>query len=274
VLSWNLLARPYTKYNQRQHCSGEELESEEQTRSRYTLAGREIVAQGCDVVLLQECDPDFFEERWNAAALDVNREYTLYPCFVNMVPGTAVLVRKDGKAHANAKAVCIGGTDSTGGWSKVATVLPVRSRAGLSDFVAVSAHMTWDGQKQKRQHHVDLVSEHLGKTHHGTPLIFGGDFNCQLGPSLDELESSTFLGGMRRAKLPEGTLTACGNAMVDGAAPETIDHIYLSQCLNAAAGGFVGAQPSVPWARTLQKDVGAAKVVAPSDHVHVRVEVQ
>jgi len=138
----------------------------------------------------------------------------------------------------------------------------------------VSAHWVGEGQTQTRQHHVELVSAHLVEVHPGAPVVFGGDFNCALGPSLEELDSSTFLGGMCRAKLPEGTFTACGPAEENGAAPQTIDHIYPGQSLKTTGDAIVGALPVVPWSRTSQKDAGVAKVVAPSDHVHVRVDIQ
>merc|ERR1719443_2904378 len=63
VMTWNILARPYTKYNSKFHRNikgeQEELEALEQTKGRYRIAAEKIVELSRDLVFLQESDLDF-----------------------------------------------------------------------------------------------------------------------------------------------------------------------------------------------------------------------
>lgn len=261
LMTWNILARPYTKYNDKFHCAHDKVEEPAQTRSRYTLAGNLIVNRSADLVLLQECEAEFFEPKWNTAAEKIMQEYYLFACRHQQDPGTAVLVKKGGRATSQVeRPICIGGTDETGGPSKIATIVPVRIAS--RDVSVVSSHFTFDGAPEKRLHHMRILGEGLGKQ----SIVLGGDFNCQPGPLLDALASSTFLGDLQRAVLHPDEMTGLSG---DFTKAVCIDHVYVPPSATVIKAACL-AKPFSPWDG---KDVQPAQVVAASDHVPVVVEL-
>lgn len=263
VLSWNILARPFTKHNKDWHRNAGKTEHPSQTCQRYTLAGEHIVQTGSDVVLLQECEAAFFDARWNSAAQSMLAAYDVFPVFGGGgAPGTAILVRKGGRVVAGAESpVCIGGGEDTGGSSKVAAILPVR--IGSKSALVSSVHFTWDGMARQRQHHAKLVGEYIG---HGCSIVFGGDFNCTPGKKLAELESHSFLGGLQRAELPNRAATGLNG---DFSRRVCIDHVYVSSDMEVLRADVLGT-PGSPWGGQEEEP---ATVQAASDHVPVLVEL-
>ena len=261
MLTWNVLARQYTKYNSEFHrASGKLEETTQQTRARYTMAGEEIVRRGCDIVFLQECEARFLQPEWNWAASKLLSDYHMFRCSQTVEdPGTAVLVRKDGRAAPTVSTpVCVGGTKETGGVSKVATLVPVL--AASRRFTAVSAHFAFDQKAKQRLHHADLIKDAVGNE----SLVLAGDFNCEPGPNLEALEASSGLfGSLKRIPLPEGSATGLSG---DFTKQVCIDHFYVSADLPPPVGAVALAQPASPWGGKVTRP---AKVSGSSDHVPV-----
>mmetsp|Transcript_39559 Transcript_39559/g.93144 ORF Transcript_39559/g.93144 Transcript_39559/m.93144 type:complete len:312 (-) Transcript_39559:24-959(-) len=261
VMSWNVLARQYTKYNGQHHRATSRLEEKSQTHMRYTLAGEAILANNNEVVLLQECEEAFFESEWNAAAERLLQKYDIYACREGSGPGVAILIKKGGLAKPlAAEAHRLGGTDSTGGPSKLAAVLPIRF--GDKDIQVVTVHFTWDGASKKRIDHANLIGSSLGDS----SIIMAGDFNCEPGKSLQELEEKTFLGKLQRAKLQNDAPTGLTG---DFSGEVAIDHVYTTSDLNVTWAIAQGA-PQSPWGGSKSRP---AKVSRASDHVPILVKV-
>mmetsp|Transcript_60348 Transcript_60348/g.113928 ORF Transcript_60348/g.113928 Transcript_60348/m.113928 type:complete len:303 (-) Transcript_60348:72-980(-) len=265
VMTFNVLARPYTKYNQKFHRVPGDFAVEDvmQTRARYTLAAEEITSKGNDIVFLQECEAAFFDSSWNPAAPKLLDNFHVFACRKKKdnveQPGTAVLVQKAGRATATAtQPICIGYSPDGQDLSKVATIIPMQF--GGKAFEAVSTHFTWDGDAASREHHAQLVGEGLKNA---KSVVFGGDFNSQPGVSLEQLESKTFLGGLRRAALDGGDATGLYK---DFSRTEYIDHIYASRDWSPLSSKAL-RKPSSPWDES-------GKVTTASDHVPVVVELK
>lgn len=229
------------------------------------MAGKEISQKAADVVFLQECETPFFQSAWNSTAENIMREYHIFQCQTSHdEPGTAVMVRKSGRAAvAVEKPICIGGTKETGGTSKIATVLPVT--VSSREIKVVSTHFTWNGAAEQRLHHAKLLGEALPRA--AENVILGGDFNCEPGDHLQRLEGQSFLGKMHRVPLPKGTMTGLSG---DFSKQEHIDHVYVSKgmAVNRAAAA---ASPRSPYAASDGSQ--PAEVQAPSDHVPVFAEI-
>jgi len=265
VLSWNVLARPYTIYNSQAHRAATRVEDPTQTYARYTMAGKELLNRSADVVMLQECEAAFFDVAWNAAAENLMEKYFVMPCRIGDEPGTAVLVRKEGPATAlDPKPICVGGDASTGGVSKVATVARLKVSGAPADVTVVSTHFMWDGGAEKRAHHCHLV----GKAIEGQDVIIGGDFNCDKGAPLDKLEKTTFFGELRRAELgPGDAMTGLSGDLTQ---EKCIDHIYASPGL-VPLQPMALAWPKSPWSGEFS---GPANVSGASDHVPIFSEFE
>eukprot|EP00928_Gymnodinium_smaydae_P078560 TRINITY_DN6266_c0_g1_i1.p1 TRINITY_DN6266_c0_g1~~TRINITY_DN6266_c0_g1_i1.p1 ORF type:complete len:351 (+),score=24.00 TRINITY_DN6266_c0_g1_i1:59-1111(+) len=274
VMSWNILARPYTKYNFQHHrASGSDtnsVENKDQTVSRYTIAGEAILKQSCDIVLLQECEYEFTDEEWNNAAPRLLENYSFFRCPKDAEggPGTAVLVRQDGQAVQLVDPgdhTCIGGSDETGGGSKVATVVPVQVLSW--EILAISGHFAFDGLALKRLQHVEMISEYVGDK----SIVLGGDFNSQPGTFLEEMEEqSSMFGGLKRAVLPEGSMTGLSG---DFSRQVCIDHIYTSKDISHVRAFPMGI-PASPWAGLEGPQTHPANVTGASDHVPIYLELK
>jgi len=259
------LARPFTKYNSKFHRAETKIEDEDQTRTRYSLAGEHISSHSSDLVFLQECETAFFDPKWNLAAPKLLEEYATFRCFDDSYPGTALLVKKKGIAGTSAsKPVCIGGTQEVGGGSKVATIVPVK--AGEKELVAVSVHFMWDGAAEKRQLHAQKIGDWLNEQAPNQSIVLGGDFNAQPGKYLEDLEAKSFLGKLRRAELPEGRMTGLSG---DFSTEVCIDHLYASVDFGSPAARAL-AWPKPPWSGKFTKP---AKVAAASDHIPIVMDL-
>lgn len=268
VMTWNVLAGPFTKYNSAYHKAGAgEIEASSQTIARYSMAGKELTSRLTDIVFLQECETRFFEIEWNSASSDIFKEYHILQCQTSPEePGTAVLVRKTGRARLAAdKPICIGGTQETGGKSKIATVVPVT--IGSKEIQVVSTHFTWDGATDLRLNHAALIGK--GLVDDGSNVILGGDFNCEPGKNLTHLEGHSFLGKMRHVQLPKGSMT--GLSGDDFSKQEHIDHLYISKGMSVRSAAAL-ASPKSPYA--VSDGWQPAPVQGPSDHVPVVVELR
>ena len=158
IMTFNVLARPYTKYNHKHHRNSEEIEDSSQTQQRYERAGTQILGNACDLVFLQECERAFFDPVWNVQADQLMQTYHVFLCTWDSNPGTAVLVKKNGRASVSTDPrIYIGGTNETGGTSKSATIVPVR--VGAHQISAVSVHFTLDAEK--RLHHANSIGKSL-----------------------------------------------------------------------------------------------------------------
>eukprot|EP00928_Gymnodinium_smaydae_P047560 TRINITY_DN31751_c0_g1_i1.p1 TRINITY_DN31751_c0_g1~~TRINITY_DN31751_c0_g1_i1.p1 ORF type:complete len:331 (+),score=26.08 TRINITY_DN31751_c0_g1_i1:45-1037(+) len=267
VMSWNILARPFTKYNKEHHRASGRVEDAIQTVSRYTLAGEDVLNRRCDIVCLQECEDEFTDVKWNLAAPRLLEEYVFFRCPRKATdgPGTAVLVRRGGQAVPLVEPgghTCIGGSPETGGGSKVATVVPVRAMS--REILAVSGHFAWDGDAQKRARHVELISQYVGDK----SVVLAGDFNSEPGKSLEEMEKgSSMFGRLKRAIFPEGSMTGLSSDLSEQVC---IDHIYTSRDMSHVRA-FPMARPTNPWAGRMSRP---AKVSGASDHVPIFAELE
>jgi len=285
VLSWNVLARPYTKYNRKFHRADSHIEEKSQTWQRYTLAGQEILSKNCDVVLLQEFEDLFVDAEWNSAANQLLGQYDLFRCNKQESPATAVMVRRGGRVTVTGPHICVGGGREFGGASKVATVVPIM--ANNRSILAMSGHFVWDGEPEKRLHHLETLGQTIQEkytpsaaasaeggsssstTSAGPPsIILGGDFNCDIGKNLEKLEeSSTFLQSLQRSPLGENAKTGLSG---DFSETVCIDHFYCSSDLLPSIRTVALARPASPWAGKMTRP---AKVSGASDHVAILMEL-
>lgn len=270
VLTWNVLAAPYTKYNWKWHRAGAAMdcELEEQTRKRYSAAGRDLLEHAADVVLLQECEADFFSPRMNSEAGGIAQLYRVFACRCVNRPGTAVLVKREGSASPvspDQKPWCTGGEE---GSPYVSTVMPLM--VGPHRVTVASVHVQfWPVAKDQAIHSLKELEAALRSQPH---VIVGGDFNAGTTPPnehLSELEASTMFGSLTRAKLHPGTMTGL---VGDFSAQVVIDHIYTSGGLGIASA-YALATPLSGGPYSLE-GYGPADVVCASDHVPVMAHIK
>lgn len=260
IMTWNILARPYTKHNAAYHKAGrgKSLETPEQTQARYTLAGEEILRTGCDIVLLQECEDAFFDAAWNDHADKIFEGYEIFHYLTPGCPGTAVLVRRDSNImlHGSAADVLgVGGNEDTGGCSKMATIVPVTLSG--KKIQIISAHFSW--AEAARLHLMGLLEPHIT----GQSVILGADFNCEPGPLLDDLEETSCLGSLTRVVAQDEAPTGLSG---DFKCKKCIDHCYVSHDVYQHSWAFVQGVPASPYMCDSDSH-GPAPVVKPSDHV-------
>ena len=243
VMSFNVLARRYTRHNSAFHQAGVGgVESRGQTAARHAKAAEQIWAAAPEAVLLQECGPDFLE----AAQL---AKYRAFRCGAEG-PGAAVLLREGWGFDAGL--TCLGGTEAAGGSSKSAAVVQVQLPGAR--LALVSVHFSHE--PLPRQHLADLVSRHL---QHLAPdlRVVAGDFNLEPGAELRALERSF------RASRAVPDVCATGLAP-DFASRRCLDHVLVSGrvCRSAVLG-----VPQNPWGGP------QAQVTGASDHVPLMVWV-
>lgn len=293
VTTWNLLAAPFTKYNKEQHRNWDgpgDLESEEQTRRRYELAGDYILSMGSDVFLLQECEEAFFEDWRNPKASAVRAHYHVVIDRSRRYPGTAVLVRTDGRAQLlnDTLGFTIGGTPETGGSSKTATVQPL-SVAGRP-VIVVSVHLPW-GRPDQCDTLLSLVHSNLANVTQAlgaeASLVLGGDFN--ISPAQKTKEGTLALKEVEKHEVLATLVRAgsCGTTGLSGdlSLEVEIDYLFVSPELTIRGGRATAPPVRSPYllAGSLQPSIrreaasrssllqGPAPIVGPSDHVPVSV---
>lgn len=271
VITWNILAAPYTKYNWKFHRAGAAMECElqQQTRTRYSMAGRHLIERSEDVVLLQECEAAFFSPDMNSEASKINQQYHVFACHIGENPGTAVLVKRDGRAklmNPHQKPLCVGG----GGGCPTYVSTVVQLMVGIHPVTIASVHVPyWPVAKEEAIHNLNLLD---GALTGRRLLIVGGDFNAGTTPPnehLSELEANTLFGGLKRAKLAPGTMTGLTG---DFSAQVVLDHIYTSQDLDIASARAL-AVPLNGGPYSLE-GTGPADVIYASDHVPVLAHIK
>lgn len=246
-----------------------DCEFPEQTRQRYSIAGRELIEASADVVLLQECEGDFFSPIMNSEADEIERHYHVLACR-DGDPGTAVLVKRDGRAKLldeHQKPQIIGVSENGCG-------SPYRSTAvelivGTLPVTVASVHVQfWPVAREQAIHQLKLLEDALDGRQ---CFIIGGDFNAGIiapNEHLPELEANTFCGSLNRAKLAPGIMTGL---VGDFSAQVVIDHIYLSQGLGIASSRAL-AEPLSGGPYSTEGS-GPADIVCASDHVPVLMHV-
>ena len=260
VLSYNLLARPFTKYEKQHHRNpADKIETEAQTRERYSVSTKTIIAEKPHVVLLQECEPAYFNLESNKHADTLLAMYNLFPCFGRqpdggISPSTAVLFLRDSAKALEVVPRCVGGDEACGGTSKTCTVVDATIHQQVHRFA--SCHFTFDGLAEKRRHHVDLLEPLMSKCQR---LVVGGDFNAA-NESMNGLQRNSFLHDLDRPSLdaPLGTVSS---------EQKTIDHFFTrgfrvlqTACLHVAKCPYGEGVP--------------AEIVGGSDHVPILVHLE
>jgi len=291
VLQWNILARPFTKYNDQArrpvkpnvedpmyqgHGNGLSeggLETLEQTSKRYALASRTLKAQAPDAVLLQECDPAFFDPAINHAAADIQQMFSVHSSFGSdreASPGTAVLLKKPEAGGQLLKdpqfsTKVIGGDKSTGGSSKSATMVPVILDGGnASDPIwLVSIHVApLRNAEAAAKRHITMVENELSEL---SRFVLAGDFNAN--PS-EIASTGTLLSKLRRVAVsPEveasGSVTSWHSEQ--GQQP-LIDHCFISSDLGILRQATVEKVPHSPYGSD-------GSVKGASDHIWLSVRL-
>jgi hypothetical protein len=275
IVSWNLLAAPYTRHNTKQHRSGEHQESLAQTKARYCLAGTQLLEFGADALLLQECEKKFFDPVVNAAAEQLLAEFTVYGSFDHpnktgkkCDPGTAVLLRNNRLAAAGPQVVVVGGGLGSGGASKTTTMVRVADKLTDRRFILASGHFAYDGKAHMRKYHVELLKPHLL----ATTFIIGGDWNCDTNsPCMTDLFEHTWLKTQASLCSPEYNLPTI---LDDRGQPKCIDHFVLSRSHNLVVESVVTeGKPVCPYQANSACSGSSAKspatIVAASDHIPI-----
>ena len=297
VLQWNVLARPYTKYNWgggrpaphdsvQGHCNAEAMESPAQTAARYALSVAELLEQAPDAAMLQEVEPAYFDPSVNPSAEVLLESYVPYRCFGGFAadqPGVAVLLRKGGalRKAPEMELARIPGDGCTGGPSKGSVLVPVQSVAGGGVVWIGSIHLT------PPKFNIDKARHHLQRTlaaivHPpdqcaGATVLLAGDFNA-LPDEVDALLADPTVAPLHTLKrLPLGDGCSTGLSS-DFSAHECIDHALFSDGLSAVslvdgteALSMVEKVPASPYAAS---EGEPAEVVGASDHVWIKMCVQ
>lgn len=298
VLQWNVLARPYTKYNWgggrpaphdsvQGHCNTDPTESPAQTAARYALSIAGLLEQAPDAAMLQEVEPAYFDPSVNPSAEALLARYVPYRCFGGAAadqPGVVVLLRKGGAVckAPGIELVKVPGNGSTGGPSKGSILVPVTSAAGGGGVVWIgSVHLTPPKFNfDKARHHLQRTLAavvHPPDQCAGATVLLAGDFNA-LPVELDALLADATLAPMhtlKRLPLSDGVSTGLSS---DFSGHEDIDHALLSDGLSAIPLGdgtevlsIVEKVPASPYAASGGEP---AEVVGASDHVWIKMRVQ
>lgn len=272
VISWNLLATPFTMYEALSHrnpagkiAKPGGLETDEQSYSRYSRAGAALLEKNSHVVMLQECEPAFFTSSRNQHAEALLKKYQLFQCFAwqtdgSIEPATAILLRRDAVKALEAVPRCVGGNNSTGGNSKVVTVVDTKIQD--AEYTFASGHFTWDGDAAKREHHVKLLEPLLAQKKN---FVLGGDFNADF-TSLAEMQKNTWLKDTNR--VPLDPCSGTFKNMPKGGVNETLDHFFASKALSIVKA-FAWHAPICPYG-----EGSPAEVVSASDHVAIEMEIR
>jgi endonuclease/exonuclease/phosphatase family metal-dependent hydrolase len=198
IMQYNILARDYTHYFHTRDYnlhgfidpirSGQgkySMESEQQTRERYSHVVTSIIGEAPDVVCLQEVDGSFFDASpgsLSPRAADLSELYFHFHENSKCNPvGAAVLVRKAGGFQLSQEAVIkIPGSKLSGGGSKSAVAVPLQSSSSDLSVWVVSAHLAYS--PQPRCNLMQQIELEIGKRKQSSPpcpseVIFCADFN-------------------------------------------------------------------------------------------------
>ena len=283
VLSWNLLAAEFTKFNhkppgcvQGHHNPHEVTETSQQTAARYSLASDALIKRQPDAVLLQECSSEFFDISVNPRASALLTHFEVVHQTNSAGPGTAVLLRAGGPLVPTGTVVTVGANETTGGTSKSTSAVLVTVGRGTQCWLA-SMHVTpYKFYPAAAKAHMQLTGEALRSSISPTDdgarslprLVMGGDFNAEPHELTSLQLEASFLGGaLARVIAPGHT-----GLSPDFSSPETIDHFFLSAGLQLLEVELERA-PASPYGIRAAGDTAAAPVVAPSDHVWQSIRV-
>lgn len=265
--------------------SADKLETQAQTAKRYALSTTALLAERADACFLQELSVEFFDPAVNPRAKDLLESYTVaHAIHAAGKPGTAVLLRKGGALTAVPGAVASAGASEevTGGTSKSASCVLAEVRGANGAHVRVwlvSVHVTPlkynpTGAVKLLEGLGDAIRADANATLAGAPLpriVVGGDFNAEP-HELERLQrEAPFLGGALARVMPPGHT----GLSADFAREETIDHILISPGLRVVGPVETERKPAGgPYAVTTAEESGPAEVVAPSDHIWQRVQLE
>lgn len=238
------------------------VETEAQTKARYARIGAKLLVEKPDVAFLQECEPKFFKQERSRHAPEILEKYELMPCFGSAKegdrsPGAVVLLRRGVAVPLEKMPRCIGGTNETGGESKVCSVVDALVKG--EGYTFASCHFTWDGAADKRDHHVKLLEPALATR---TRFVMGGDFNADT--TLADVQERSWLRDAKKVQLnaPKGTFKNMPAGQND-----TLDHFFVSREVSVLQADAL-QEPSCPYGAG-----SPAEVVGDSDHVPIRVVV-
>ena len=287
MLTWNVLARDYTKYNkelpgcvQGHHNPEGRLETVEQTRARHKLAVTAIIERAPDAVLLQELSADFFDTEFNPFAAILQDHFVLVKATNDAGPGTGVLLRKSGPLRPAGLTLSVGGSEETGGTSKSASGVLVR----LDDqperpIWLISIHLTpYKYSPEKVCVHLAQLGDALrsyanhstGATRMAPPrMVIGGDLNAEPSEVRKIQRACPTLGGALYhvdASGPTGLSS-------DFSSAEYIDHLFLSPGLRTTGPVVLEREPGSPYGIPAQASV-PSPVIGASDHVWQSVDIE
>ena len=218
ISTYNILARGNTHYNWRSHRNipdtpkggdkqlfdfnrndtikqwkkaikkNTRLETEEQTNNRYTLVADDIIESESDIVCLQECDPAFFDPKYNKNANALLDLYERKDQLEAIRPekksggGPSILFKKiNNFKQVWDDKVIFTKYDEFGGSSKGAVILPVLDKKNNSIWV-VSGHFAGEGKHRgKLVSEIERLTELTSHPSSGedTSIIVMGDFNIE-----------------------------------------------------------------------------------------------
>ena len=287
VLTWNLLADKFTKFNKEPpgcvqgHLNPDgPIETSMQTAQRYSLAVGAVLEAAADAVLLQECARGFFSPEVNPRAPELLAAYTIARQTNEKYPGTAVLLRAGGPLVPTGIGADVGvaKVPDCGGPSKVATCVLCKVH-GVSCWL-VSVHMEpYDKAPQKVRTHLELLGAalraELAPGAQGAAaadagaapsaalprIVLCGDLNADVETVQTLQRESAFLGGaLSRVAAPAPT-----GLSADFSEQVSIDHIFLSPGLRLL-DVTLERPPASPYGLPAV-DGEPAPVIGASDHV-------
>lgn len=247
-----------------------QCELQEQSRKRYSLVGRQLLEGYADVVLLQECEAAFFSASMNSEADKIAQQYHVFACNIDENPGTAVLVKRFGRAKPMCqKPLCVGNEKGTYLSASPYVATTVQLLVGSEPVTVASLHVPfWRFSSEQATQLLKALEYALAGQKH---IIVGGDFNAGSTPDNDylpQLEGNTFFGGLQRAQLAPGTMTGLTG---DFSKQVAIDHIYTSSGLGIESACALASPGSGPYSL---EGTGPADIVGcGSDHVPVLAHI-
>jgi hypothetical protein len=267
VLSYNILAREFTHYQYKYHKNGKnKCESKLQTNQRHKLCVNEIMKEYPDIALLQEVSPSFLNLNTFNEILYKNYNFYNTSGGPTLSPGTALLIKKKDIFNSIPHVIDrVHGSDKTGGGSKCSTVVILTINNNKIAFVSI--HATWDGNIDKRFHHISQLEELLINKHEVKSIIIGGDFNCHY-PSnnLKSLLDNSFLGQLKQVNLGLNTMTSITEERTS-----CIDHLFYSNNIHLINHNIEKEFPSSPYKSIIDNndDKEIVSIQSPSDHLWI-----
>lgn len=253
VLSWNILAHIHTHWDAALHTGSQQarkcLETQEQAKARHSRIVQEIRRQEPDIALLQEVDSTFMPSNWQAASgplpcgekLDGYTPYRSYKRIQQSIveEGTVVLLRDATLQRDKAVPVSYFKGSSEHG-CKTGIVVHASHLQSRTTIALASVHLRHNAQEQA----LSLLRSVICARNRSTAMILGGDFNLPTRRLRETVEPMLHANQLYRVPTPAGKPTGMHSL-------ETIDHIYVSPCLELCMPAIIGPIPLVesggPW---------------------------